>query len=372
MKTKNIHFMIASFAALAMAGCGDTNTKTNPLEDYQDLKTVPKYQGNEPRIQVYKNSPLFGIMVADDKNLNFVEGEAGSYVITPRCQIQGAAFRLVAKDLPEGATFAPVDAAKPTGDYKLTWAPAVGTLPDQVRTDDFEAEIAVEVLKGADPVANERMAQVAVPRTIHLHLAATKSQPLIEKCELASGVSCSQGELQITEGDAIAFTLTVKDAGSGKGRAPRLALDDDQGENKEIPRVAARRYTIVSRKPEALGNGLFRFKGRIETKGIEFPAGAKSVIARVVAYVVSPSGLISPDEVIDVNVAKKAEPVVVAPPAPATPAANKPAANAAPKPAANKPAAANEAPKPANKPAATNTNEKTEKPAATAAAGEKS
>lgn len=354
MKTTKTPFVIATLAALAFAGCGETNTKTNPLEEYQDLKTVPKYTGNEPRVQEYEKAAAFSILV--EKNLNFVEGESASYVITPRSMITGGVFRLVAKDLPEGATFGPVDGSKPMGDYKLTWAPAIGTLPDQARWDEFDAEIDVEVLQGADPVANERMAQMAVGRQIQLRLVPTKIQPVIEKCELASGVSCSQGELQITEGDSIAFTLTVKDAGSAKGRTPRLALDDDQGENKEMPRVAARRYTVVSRKPEAIGGGLFRFKGRIETKGMEFPAGAKSAIARVVAYVVSPSGLISPDEVIDVNVAKKAEPVAE----PASPApANKPAATAN----------AGSAAKPAAKPAPTTNG--TNKPAAAKPAAEK-
>ncbi|MEK7357687.1 MAG: hypothetical protein AAB250_14645, partial [Bdellovibrionota bacterium] len=193
--------------------------------------------------------------------------------------------------------------------------------------DDFDAEIQVEVLKTEDPVANERMSKVGVTKTIQLHLAATKEQPSIEKCELATGVACTQGALQITEGESVAVTLTVKDLGSPAGRAPRLALDDDQSENNEMPRVAGRRYTTIARKAEALGNGSFRFKGRIDTKGMEFPAGAKSAIVRVVAYAVSPSGLVSADETIDVTVTKKAEPAPQA--AAPAPAANAPKPDAA-------------------------------------------
>ena len=40
MNSKNL--MTSMIAVLALSACGQTNSKTNPLEDYKDLKTVPK------------------------------------------------------------------------------------------------------------------------------------------------------------------------------------------------------------------------------------------------------------------------------------------------------------------------------------------
>ncbi|MES2963923.1 MAG: hypothetical protein V4760_08535 [Bdellovibrionota bacterium] len=341
MKNQNFNLMIATLAALAITGCGETSTKSNPLEDYKDLKTVPQYKGNEPRVQVYPNSPLFGIMI--EKTLNFVEGEATSYVVTPRCQIPGAAFKLVAKDLPQGATLAPVDASKPMGDYKLTWTPAVGTLPAQSIWAPYDAEIEVVVLKGADAAADEKMATVAVPKPLTMVLLATSEQPTVVKCELASGVACAGGNLQITEGDKIAITLTVKDPGASAGRLPRIALEQDQSENNELPRVAGLRAS-TKRNPESLGGGLFRFKGIIDTKGVEFPGSAKSASARLIAYVVG-AKFTSPDETIEFGVAKKVEAPAAAPAAAPVAPVEKPAAKPAPaKSAANKPAASNTKP----------------------------
>ena len=310
---------LTAITATALVGCG--SGKTNPVEQYSDLQTVPKYDGPKARIQSYKDSALLNINVNGGKNLNFVEGQESTYLIQPISRIKGTAFKLVANNLPAGAQLVAVG----DGTYKLTWLPAVGTLAPQEQNRDFSAEIAIEVQATNDPAADQQLRDIAVPRDIEMRLSKTGDQPTVEKCELVAGVSCAKGGFEITEGDSIAFSLIVKDHGSYEGYSPRLALQDDNSVNKEIPRVAASRMVILNKGPEVLGQGAFRFSGRLDTRGIEFPANAKSVVARFVAFVVSPSGLMSADETIEVKVNKKAE---VIPPKPAPVA--KPVAQPAP------------------------------------------
>ena len=124
---------LTAITATALVGCG--SGKTNPVEQYSDLQTVPKYDGPKARIQSYKDSALLNINVNGGKNLNFVEGQESTYLIQPISRIKGTAFKLVANNLPAGAQLVAVG----DGTYKLTWLPAVGTLAPQEQNQSSPA-----------------------------------------------------------------------------------------------------------------------------------------------------------------------------------------------------------------------------------------
>lgn len=326
---------IVTMAALACviataAGCG----KTNPKEDYPELAdsvlrdpnkpvptpppepVIPQTVKEEPKS--YLDSALFQIEVAN--NLNFVEGKESSYLVKPTSLIANATFKLVASEKPEGVTFAPVKANEPMGAYKLTWKPAVGTLVNQESYRAFDFVVAVEVTGGSDQAAVERLKRIAVPKEdVKIQLFRTSEQPKIKQNDLKT-----RNITEIPEGEKIAFTVTVEDKGAYAGHPPRLFADDEEIRNSDFAFVPGRRYVSIARKPSDKGNGVYVFNVIFDSRGIEIPSGKKNVLARFTVVAQSPSGLVTPDEAIEIKVVKKevAPPVEAEKPAP--PVANPP------------------------------------------------
>jgi hypothetical protein len=300
----------------SLSGCG--NMKTNPTADYKELSDSTQPHNQKPRDQKYIDSSIFQIEV--DRNIVFVQGKSATYYFKPRFLLGGVNFELQALGLPDGASFSRVKETEHAGQYRLTWTPRAGILTDQELERVFKFQVAIKVNKSPDANAAETLKKIGHPREFEFRILRADEQPVVEKVEMAVH--------DIQEGDALAFTVIVKDTGAGD-RSPRLLVADELGASHESTKLDASRLVRIDSHFDVLGSGRYRFTGRLETKNVELPGKAPVVPARFVLIIGSHSGLPSVDEVVEVRITRKAAP------APALLAAVSPAALDAAAPSLN-------------------------------------
>lgn len=302
---------LASMSILALVACG--GTKTNPVEDYPDLQGWGQQTNEKPRTQSILPSEIY--QIETEKYLNFVEGRTESYYFKPRLLMSGVEYQLAPKGLPEGASFTLATEPEHAGEYVLTWTPKVGTLVD-AKPATFEFQLETQVLKVSDQRAADIMQQIGHPRVFKLSLSPIDEQPVVEKADLESK--------SIQQGEAKTFTVIVKDLGSWSANPPMLFAKADVGVTQTNGKIDGVSCVRITQKPQDLGNGRWQFTGTFDTRGLELPKNQKEVLARFVLMVVSPSRLVSPDQVVEVRVNRAPE---AAAPASAEPKATQPQSN---------------------------------------------
>lgn len=279
-----------------MMGCGDL--RTNPTEGYEDLTTssVPPHD-NKPRPQSYLES-IF--QIKHETFLTFVEGKQASYEIASYLRMSGVEYELVAKGLPEGATFA--KSPESPNKYILTWYPTPGTLADQEFRRPLQFYIEIKVLKTSDPVAAQVMKEIGHDRLVDMLLVRTEDQPIVEKVELASDT--------LAEGEAMAFTVVVKDLGAYQNRQPRLLVAQEFGASQEAVKVDGAPFVKVGQTPQSLGEGRFKFSATFDGRNLSLPtSGGDLIPARFNLVVLSPSGLTAADQTVEIKIMRRPEPV---------------------------------------------------------------
>jgi hypothetical protein len=293
--------------ATQIIGCG--GFKSNPTENYSDLKGWGKPTDQKLPELSFIQSSIFSIQ--SEKNLTFVEGQKDTYLFKPELKLTGVEYVLSAKGLPDGATFVAATEPELVGQYKLTWAPKVGLLTDQESYRPYPFQIEITVTKTSDEKAAQVMKTISAPREMSLQLVRTSQQPVVEKVDLASG--------GITEGDTVAFTVLVRDTGSPAGVIPSLIIHNEENPSKASATIEVASRVSIDQKVDVLGQGEFRFSGKLSTKDIVLPGKEAEVPAHFVVGIKSVSKLPSTEQIVEVKVSRK----VVAPPVLPPPATTK-------------------------------------------------
>lgn len=302
--SKSAPMKIVGLIALTalVAGCG---TKSDPAADYGDLgNSVPVYDG-KPRNQEVLSAGLFQAdMPAVFK---FIEGEAKSYPITISTMFTLLNFDLVPDGLPTGVKLSRIDRTH----FMIGGTIPIGTSPGAQSGTEFPITISTINISGDQTEVRQfNNTHINHSWTPTLEVRATKSGPVVESQNLAG--------LTVNEGASIAISIIVEDIGSSGSQVPTggfAFLRNSQ--SGEIAFVSAGAAVEMSDVPEAMGNGRFKFLGTLNTKNLQLPAGKKSVTARFSVNFMSPSGLKSADEIIDVKIVRAAPAPVAPKPAPA-------------------------------------------------------
>ncbi len=325
-------------ATLVIVGCG---TKQDPSSDYPDLKnSVPAHpvaaqqQGVELTSQSVLPANIFHVEMPG--NMNFVEGQLAQYDVTITTKLHDIAFALMATGLPEGVSLVEVDATH----YKVSGTVPVGTSAGLQQGQKIPVTIDAVNARG-DQTEVKMFGTLLHAWSPTVTVFATDKQPMVESQNITG--------LTVNEGDSVAIAIFVDDVGSHGSQVPQIQSPfQDDIQSGEIAFVSAMPGLRISRTPDVLGAGRFKFSGSLNTKLLALPVGKKDVTARFVVNFKSPSTLNSADEIIDVKIIRSTPAPVVVPPAPAAlkPAAA-PATAAAPAAAAAPATAAAPAPAPA-------------------------
>jgi hypothetical protein len=321
-------------ATLLVAGCG---TKQDPASDYPELKdSVPVHPVPAQKQNV--ETPAQGVLPANvfqvemPGNMNFVEGQSATYDIAVTTLLHDITFALAATGLPNGISLVRMSATH----YQVSGTVPVGSSAGLPQGQKIPVVIDAVNAKGEQ---NELklFSTLLHSWTPTVRVFATDKQPIVEAQNISG--------LTVNEGDSLPISIIVSDVGSHGSQVPQIQSPfQDDIQNGEVAFVSAMPGLRISRTPEALGAGRFKFSGTLNTKLLTLPAGKKNVTARFVVNFKSPSSLISADEIIDVKVVRTIPAPVAVAPAAAAPAA--PVAKAAAPAAA---AAAPAAPAPAAK-----------------------
>lgn len=282
--------------ALSMVACGEM--KTNPVEDYAELSDSVPPHDFKPRTQGLIKSDIFLIEKNGKPNtiLNFAQGRSDKYYILPRLLVPGVEFEVIAQGLPEGAQFAKATDPMRAGEYVLSWHPRAGTLGVQESERKYTIRFEIRLVN-ADQAARNTVNLIGHYREEEIILVRSSEQPVVTEVAMPSDV--------LQEGDSMAFTVTVKDPNAYGDYLPRVFVVDEYGASQEAVKVAAAKYVSIERKPKSVGEGLYQFKGRIDTSGIVLPGESDTVPARFVLGVVSQSGLPAPDKGVEVKISRK-------------------------------------------------------------------
>jgi hypothetical protein len=354
--------------SLILGACG---TQSDPRAKY-NVESVPLHDQPVDVKKVYKDANLFTLKVPSG-NMNFVEGQTASYSIEVATQYPNASYRLKSANLPDGAVFAPVSGKKNL--YKLTWTPAIGTLPDGKASDTFKFTIDVEVDAKSTNSDTSKLREIAGPgyETLTVTLNKTAENPTFESVQLASK------EVSAADQNPVAITVVAKAPGVPADNTLTLDIEDPQWSSNEVAIVKAKK-AVTFQAPERSGD-TFKFVGSISTKDLEIPAKKKSIQARFLMRLENKAmGRKSTVETVNLTIlpvpepaptpkpkptpkpsptpkpaaTPKATPAPTATPAPAATATPAPAASAtpvaSPAPAASATPAPTATPKPAAKP----------------------
>jgi hypothetical protein len=308
--------LVISFALLLalanLVACG--KLQTDPAADYPELKNFGPPHNEKPHEQSYIESAIYQLEA--EQELDFVQGKSSSYLFTPRLLINGVAYELEAKNLPEGARFARSTEPGEEGKYRLTYTPPFGTLSDQELKRPFRFQVELKVTGTADAAAADVLNTIYREREFGARILRSDEQPVVEKVELPLQ--------EISAGESLAFKVIVKDLGAGE-KAPRLSAFNEMGASNESAKLDAASLVRINPNPEVLGKGRFRFSVKIDTKGVELPGSSALVPARFVLVINSRAGgLPAVDQLVEIRVKRNVAPPPVKTQAPSnsSPATN--------------------------------------------------
>ncbi len=318
MKTQTSKRLIALASTVALfSSCGDV--KQDPTSDYKDVSEnlVRPHDVKSPE-QKFRSGELFDILPAEGQVLNFVEGEAKSYVIETRA-IAGTVYDVALTAKPdEGMTLSKGE--KP-GQFVLSWAPRRGHIPNGEPDRQHEIALELVLLPGTDARAQQIFNDPNLPidraRKHAVNVRRSKQQPVISKI---AGMRPS-----VNEGDKFEFAIEVFDPAAHSGNPPRLVPVDMTGNATELFDAnggAFVRFDASSSgklQAEDKGDGVWVFHRVFDTKAATIPApltkdgeidaAADSVTVRFGFMVNGAGGLTSPEKVerVTINLNKKAD-----------------------------------------------------------------
>jgi hypothetical protein len=319
---------VAAVAAVVLSACG---TQTNPTEGYQDVKVAGGPHQQPTKTQYDAGyicvKPTIGDFTDDSSILNFQVGKTGQYVIKAQCPMMGVQFNLVAKGLPETATFNRSGANQ----YLLTWTPTKNVMSRSgggSRAMSFTLEYQIVAYPKSDyDISFENRKTYTYQIAVQSELAS----PKINRISLAAS--------SVIQGDKVAVTIEAEDPSAIDGAIPQLVYGNDQGGATDVNVVGAAN-AVTFDQGQLKAPGVFVYNGLLDSGKIRWPsAKAKNkavngeITARILVSVRGVDGQMSTVAQVNVEVAKK---VVAAPatptPTPTPKATPTPTPNPTPKP----------------------------------------
>lgn len=339
MKKTLIYSQLAIAGLLSLSACGPMSqdplkeypltANSRPVQNPEDLKRVeppvkevvvvkevpvdrPVYYAKEPD-QNYAAAQLYQI-----NNLgpvSFTAGQESSVNFEVR-MLQGQIdFNANLIDL-DGAKFEQVSADANKKVYKLTYTPAVDTLPGTSRekTGALKIQLQIKSIKDANADKQKRLEQAFSAVSMMKPFEYVVRRDLrVPKIEVQSFPTV------INEGEKKSFSLKVTAPGTYNGFQPEVwvgydykGLNGGLYENNGSPFV---RPSAGKTRVEKVGNGEWLFNYDVDTTLFAVPAqlnnqlqpvaGADSVLLRVTFKVVSPAGSTSDEKVIQYKIVYK-------------------------------------------------------------------
>lgn len=283
--------LVAGFAALSMltlAACG--GTKTNPVEDYSELKDSVPPTDNKPRNQAVLDPSSFRIDT--DRYLYFTEGKDQAYFVKPPVKLAGLPVAMTIDGLPKEISFEPAKDAEHAGQYVLAWSPKVGTLSEDESYRPYKFTIGLKLTGQVRPEVAQFVKEMGHPRDFELRLLPSEEIPVIEKAEIDSS--------SVQEGQMKSFTVVVKDPASTPGHPPVLFPVSEKGLGTEVVRVNGAPYVSLDSDAVSLGESRWKFTVVFDARRIELPKTDKQVYARFLLRAVGRRK--APDQVVELLV----------------------------------------------------------------------
>lgn len=328
MNKLNLTKSLVLVAALSLGACGKSlKRQSDPLGDFPELRQdVPKSQ-YKPSDQNYVG-PMFALAVEgrDDSALllDFEQGRSTTHKLVLRSLVEGASFKLAARNLPQGATL------KPNGELK--WTPPAGTIPQGASRQTVTAEVEVTLDHNTNARVRDMFEANSINRIrkITLQVFFAQVQPKVSKV-----IGLDKGEYAL--GEVIRFRVEVTDPESNKDKKPKVY----PGYEAELYTAEAPRFSLLpailvdyDKKDQFMGNGRWAFHFILDTTIIEkyvknlatFTGGGEFVMYAFN----SESSLAAPVYPVRLKFSKRE---VVTPAAPKGAPAPKPKATATPPPA---------------------------------------
>jgi hypothetical protein len=280
MKTNKLLITTIIFA---IAGCGsykknpvgsDLTTireegKTSQSEGAQKPQVITKTVVVEKPTQVTKEESTIDdkfIVITPDPQMSFNEGQKSSYKIRARVLIPNVKVKLVATDLPDGASLMESTTEKDL--YILSWTPALYTIGSNTNMKMYDVKVTAQVLSAATPQDLEKLKGLVREQEVPLFLFRNQELPSDLKISGLSG--------EVSQGVQTPFTVTVKIPGMDDKapQKPRLVESYDgvsftAGNN--FLELDGSHYVAADpnhKDPEYMGNFQWKFYQIFDTKNI--------------------------------------------------------------------------------------------------------
>lgn len=272
---------------LSLAGCGAWNKDPVPQSEgvtLEDLRIYAKDQSKKapeqprvitqtiivekPKLVVKEESSIDSnfVVITPDSEMAFNEGQNAAYKVRARVLVPGLKVRLKAQGLPEGATLSP---AKNEQDlYYINWTPALYTISANAEMKAYNVKLMAEIYSEDKSKDLTHLQGLAMTKEISLFLF--KNQ------ELPTELKVNDLPIEITEGQIVPFTVTVKVPGldDKSPLKPRLVISFDgvsyTAGNNFLERDGSRHVVAdpQHKSLEYLGDSKWKYSVLFDTKNI--------------------------------------------------------------------------------------------------------
>lgn len=245
---------------------GKTVTQMGPQKPREIIKTVIV---EKPKVVTREESTIDDkfLVITPDPQMSFNEGQKASYKVRARVLVPGVKIKLVATDLPAGATFEPSASEKDL--YVLSWTPALYTIPSNTNMKTYTVKLTAQVLSAENAQEAEKLKSLVREKEVALFLFRNQ--------ELPSELKISGLSNEVVEGEEpVPFTVTVKVPGMDNRapQKPRLVVSYDgvgYTAGNSFLELDGSRYVIADlnkKEAEYLGNFQWKFSLLFDTKNI--------------------------------------------------------------------------------------------------------
>jgi hypothetical protein len=321
-------------AALLIAGCG--RYEKNPVQDLEKMRANGQAEVNkgpekpqeithtvvvEKPVEVIKEQAKVDesfFVIAADSDMNFTEGQSSTYQIIGRSLIKGVSIRLVAQNLPAGASFQAAPTAQEKDRYTLTWTPAYNTVPSNTVIKSYKFKVMVQITDVAAGINRKPLEALSRQKELSLLVLKNQAAPTDLAVNLAETVN---------EGTLTPFQVTVRVPGVDDklGQQPRLVISYDRlmtTQGNDYRELDGSRHVIPDQnnsEPQYLGDYRWKFSLIFDTAniGVQPPQNLKGEVqaTAAVAHVrlsikaYAPTGSSTPEVVkkVQINLNKPVE-----------------------------------------------------------------
>jgi hypothetical protein len=250
------------------------------------------------------------VAISVEPGMTFTEGKQGRFNIRARVLVPDVQIRLVGRSLPSGAQITADD--REPGLYRLSWTPALNTVPANTSHKLELGKVAVEITGAKDAETRKKLEGLVREQEFSMLVLRDSTPPSNMELSLAQ---------QVQEGDQVPFTLTVTVPGlDGRtAQKPRASFYYDgmsTSQGSDLLQLDGSRYIIADAsktEPEFLGDGKWRFHQIFDTKNIpvqpqllrngSVSRDAQGVQVRFSYKVMSPNGSAAAEKVQTMTIA---------------------------------------------------------------------